>query len=184
MRTLTSLCLCLFISGCAHQDEVSPKPMVDVKVARAEVADIRISVRASATVFPREQASLAPRIIAPIRELRVRKGDSVSPNQLLALLENRDIIAQRQEAAAALEDATANLQKLSAGTLPTDIERARGQLAASEAVLNQAQKLYDRRNELFKQGAIPARDLLISQTELANARANYWKTSCVKKRFG
>ncbi len=173
MRNLSCIYLCLFLSSCAHQEEVSTKPIVDVKVALAQVADLRIAVRAPATIHSREQANIAPRITAPIRELRVRKGDTVSSGQVLALLENRDIIAQREEAAAALEDARANLQKISAGTLPTDIERARGQLATSEAALNQAQKIYDRRNELFKQGAIPARDLLISQTELANAKANY-----------
>src|SRR5436309_2987313 len=50
---------------------------------------------------------------------------------------------------------------------------SRGQLATAEAALNQARKIYDRRAELFKLGAIPARDLLVSQTELANANANY-----------
>ncbi len=97
----------------------------------------------------------------------------MSAGQVLAVLENRDVRAQQQEALAALEDATAQLQKISTGTLPTDIERARGQLATAEAALNQARKIYDRRAELFKLGAIPARDLLVSQTELANANANY-----------
>ena len=147
--------------------------MVEVKAARTEVADLDVTVHAPAAVFPRQQANIASRVTSPIRELRARKGDSVSAGQVLAVLENRDVRAQQQEALAALEDATAQLQKISTGTLPTDIERARGQLATAEAALNQARKIYDRRAELFKLGAIPARDLLVSQTELANANANY-----------
>jgi multidrug efflux pump subunit AcrA (membrane-fusion protein) len=105
--------------------------------------------------------------------LKVRKGDDVTAGQVLALLENRDVLAQRQEASAAIADAQANLQKTSAGTLPTDIERARGQLAGADAALNLAQKVCDRRTELYKQGAIPQRDLLQSQAELLQAKANY-----------
>src|SRR5439155_10423202 len=89
-----------------------------------------------------------------------------------ARLGDRDVLGQRAEAAAMVEDAQASLQKISAGTIPAELERARGQLAAAEAQLNQAQKIFDRRSELFNQGAIPARDLLVSQTELATARSN------------
>jgi HlyD family secretion protein len=172
MRYL-SLALLLGLAGCGHREDQAPKPVVAVRIARAEVSPLEISVRAPATVFPREQANVSARITAPIRELKVRKGDSVTAGQLLAVLENRDILAQQQEARAALVDAQATLQKVRAGTLPADIERARGQVQTSEAALNQAQKVYDRRSELFKQGAIPGRDLLTSQTELAQARVNY-----------
>jgi len=165
--------LCAVMLGCSHSEEAPPKPVVSVKVAPVRTEDVQLSTTAPATIFPREQASVAARITAPIRDLRVRKGDTVKAGELLAVLESRDMVAARDEAAAALADAQANLQKTSAGTLPTDIERARGQLATAEAALNQAQKIYDRRSELFKQGAIPGRDLLTSQTDLAKARADY-----------
>jgi len=171
MKYLSLLSLVVVLGGCARKEEEPAKPVVAVKLARAERADIRISVRAPATVFAREQANISARITAPIRQLRARKGDSVSAGQVLAVLENRDIAAQQEEARASVSDAQANLKKLSSGTLPTDIERARGQLFSAQAALNQAQKVYDRRSELFKQGAIPGRDLLITETELAQAKA-------------
>ena len=172
MKATPLLCACLLLAGCSHPDESAPKAVVAVTVARAELADVRFSVRAPATLFPKEQANIAARITAPIRELRARKGDRVSAGQVVAKLEDRDVLAQRAEAAAMVEDAQASLQKISAGTIPAELERARGQLAAAEAQLNQAQKIFDRRSELFNQGAIPARDLLVSQTELATARSN------------
>jgi multidrug efflux pump subunit AcrA (membrane-fusion protein) len=162
------------LAGCAaKQEEEKPKPLVDVKVAKAEAAQVRLSVTAPAVVWPREQANISARITAPIRELRAHKGDDVKAGDVLALLENRDVTAQLQEATAAVADAQANLQKTAAGTLPTDIERARGQLAAAEATLSLAQKVYARREALYKEGAIPQRDLLQSQAELQQAKVNY-----------
>jgi len=147
--------------------------MVDVRVAKAETVDVKIIVRAPASVFARAQANISSRMTAPIRKLLVRKGDNVAAGQVLAQLDNRDLLAQRDEAMAAVTDADANLQRLTSGTLPTDIERARGQAVSAEAALNQAQKICDRRRQLFEQGAIPQRDLLVSQTELAQANAAY-----------
>jgi HlyD family secretion protein len=168
------LCFCaLAIVGCAKKEEPEEKPVVAVKVAKAELSDLPLTVTAPATIFPREQANIAARLAAPIRELRVKKGDAIKTGQVLALLENRDVLAQRQEAESALADAQANLQKMTGGSIPTEIGRAEGQVATTKAALDQAQKNFDRRQALFQQGAIPNRDLLQSQTELATAKANY-----------
>jgi len=159
--------------GCQRKEEEPPKPLVDVKVAQAEQSDVNIVVRAPANVFAREQSNVAPRLTAPVREMPVRKGDTVAASQIIARLENRDLLAQRMEAAASLADAESSLAKVTTSTLPADIDRARGQVATTQAALNQAQKFYDRRKQLFDQGAIPARDLTMSETELAQARTNY-----------
>jgi multidrug resistance efflux pump len=164
------LLLTLF-AACGSHEEADLETVVDVKVARAETADVRIIARAPANIFAREQANISSRLTAPIRKMLVRKGDTVTAGQVLAQLDNQDLLAQRDEAAAAAADADANLQKALSGTIPTDIERSRGQLISAEAALNQAQKTYDRRRQLFEQGAIPQRDLLLSQTELAQANA-------------
>lgn len=159
--------------GCSQHEDAPPKPVVAVKVAQAELADVKITVSGPAFLFGREQANLSARITAPIKRLLVRKGDRVTAGQVLAELDNRDLLAQRDEAAAAVTDAEANLQRVMAGTLPTDIERARGQLAAAEAALRQAEKFYERRRHLYEQGAIPQRDLVLTETELAQAKANH-----------
>jgi len=164
---------CVGLLGCSQSEDTVPKHVVAVKVARAEQFDVSLTIRAPATLFPREQANLAARTASPIRELRAHKGDNVSAGQVLAVLENHDLQAQRQEAEAYVMESQANLEKISSGTLVTEVERARGQVAIAEAGLNQAQKNYDRREELFAQGAIPQRDLLFSQTELAQAKTAF-----------
>src|SRR5512133_2506667 len=162
----------LALAGCAKHEEAPPKPVVAVKVARAETAEVKVSVRAPATVFAREQANVSARITAPIRAMKAKKGDDVKAGQALAELENKDVTAQYREAQAALADAQANLERTAAGTLPTDVERARGQVETTDAALNLAQRVYERRAALFKQGAIPQRELMQSETELAQAKTN------------
>lgn len=152
MKTIPVVLACLLLAGCAAQkEEAEPKPVVEVKVAQAKLADVQIAVHAPATIFPREQAAIASKITAPIRWLGARKGDRVAAGQVLARLENRDLLAQRTEA----------------------LDRARADLTSAEATLNQAQKNFDRRQKLFEQGAIPNRELLTSQTELAQAKASH-----------
>jgi HlyD family secretion protein len=152
MKTLI-VCSCIFLlAGCSQvKEEAEPKPVVQVKVTRAERADVQSSVMAPATIYPREQASIASKITAPIRTLPVKKGDTVAAGQVLARLENRDLVAQRGEA----------------------LNRARADASSAEAALAQAEKNFDRRQKLYDQGAIPSRDLLATQTEAAQARANY-----------
>lgn len=165
----------VFLAACGGSnsaEEVTKKPTVAVKLGVAEGASVDLILSAPATIFPREQANITSQLTGLIRELKVRKGDSVAAGAVLVVLENRDLSSQRDEVQAALADAQANLEKTQKGTLPTDLERARGQVATTRAILNQAQTLYDRRKSLFDQGAIPNRDLLVSETELSTARTN------------
>ncbi len=173
MKHYVLLMAALLLAGCGAREEQAAKAVVAVRVARAGEADMALAVRAPATIFAREQSNVAARVTAPIRELAARKGDSVAAGQVLARLEARDVTALRSEAAAAVADADATLQKMVAGTLPGDIERARGQVATTQAALEQADKIYARRKQLYEQGAIPNRDLLVSQTELSQAKVNY-----------
>lgn len=170
-----SIVIALLLGGCGAkpEEETKPQPVVAVTIAKPQVADVPLTVSAPATIFPREQATIAARVTAPIRELLVRKGDFVQPGQILARLDNRDILAQRREALANIADAEATLNKVRSGTLPTDIEHAQGQVLTTKAALDQAQKFYERRKQLFDQGAIPNRDLVVSETDLAQAKANF-----------
>lgn len=170
---LPVLAAAVLLGGCSKKEEAEPKPEVEVRLAPATVEEVEQSITGPATVFPVSQAGVAARNAAPIRQLLVKKGDSVSAGQVLAILESRDVAAAQNEAAANLNEAEQNLQKTTAGTLPSDLERARGQLVAAEAAYKQADAIYKRRKSLFEDGAIPQRDLLVSETDLATTKANY-----------
>ncbi len=174
IRNCFPLWIAIGLVGCgAKTEEKEPPPVASVKVTQADERSLDLVIQAPATVFAREQANISSRITAPIQDITVRKGDRVTRGQVLVRLDNRDLLAQRREMTALVTDAEASLEKMRTGTLPGDIERAKGQVATTQASLSQAEKFYDRRKQLFEQGAIPNRDLQISQTDLATAKANY-----------
>jgi HlyD family secretion protein len=153
MRILTILVCTFFLwTGCAKQDAApEPKTVVEVKVTKAVAENVPLVVLAPAMIYPREQASIASKITAPIRTLPVKKGDTVAAGQVVARLENRDLVAQRTEA----------------------LDKARADASSAQAALAQAEKNLERRQSLYDQGAIPARDLLATQTEAAQTKAAY-----------
>ena len=170
---LPVLAAAIVLGGCSKKEEAEPKPEVEVKLAPATVEDVEQSITGPATVFPVAQAGVAARNSAPIRRLLVKKGDNVAAGQTLAVLESRDVTAAKNEAVANVTEAEQNLQKTTAGTLPSDLERARGQMVAAEAAYKQADAIHSRRKGLFAEGAIPQRDLLVAETDLATTKANF-----------
>jgi multidrug efflux pump subunit AcrA (membrane-fusion protein) len=160
-------------AGCRHGDEEEAAPVVAVKIAQAEVADVPLTIEAPGMIYGKAQANISSRITAPIRRLMARKGDTVKSGEVLAILESRDLEAQQDDARAALTDAEASLEKAKNGSLLTDLQRARSELAAKEAALALAQKIYDRRSDLYRQGAISGRELQTSEADRTQAKANY-----------
>jgi len=174
MKLLYTIPLCALLTvSCskpAAEAEAETKPTVAVKVAKAETQDLVVTVSASASIFPREQANVTSRMTAPIQTVRVHKGELVQAGQSLATLDHRDLDAQLLDAQAQLADAQASLEKTQSGTIPADLDQKRGAIQLAESALNQAQQNADRRAQLFQEGAIPQRDLLQAQTDLAQAK--------------
>jgi RND family efflux transporter MFP subunit len=104
-----ALLLGLLALACKRAEAPEPetRPVVTVKVAQAALADVDVAVTAPATIFARERASISSSLTAPIRALHARKGDRVAKGQVLAVLEDRDLVAQKAEAVAALRQAEA-----------------------------------------------------------------------------
>jgi len=168
MRFLVLVALALV--GCGAPDEaVAPPVVVDVKTAKAAIQDVEEIANAPATIFAKSEAKVASQLTAPIASLQVQKGDRVKQGQILARLRTADLDAQLADAKAQLADAAANLEKVSAGTLPTDVERAQGELERTASALAEAKQIYERRQVLVAEGALPERDLLIAKTQYDQA---------------
>ena len=63
--------LALLNIGCSKEaapEEEAAKPVVAVQTAKAETHDLTIYVSAPGTIFPRNQANVTARMIAPIRK--------------------------------------------------------------------------------------------------------------------
>ena len=160
------------LAGCsAPAEEAEPEPTVAVQVGLATTRDVELFVSAPATLFPLEQATLASRGTGPLQDIRVQKGDRVQEGEIVAQLLNNDLLAQQQEAAAAVVDFRTALQRIQAGTLPATVETARGQVANAEAAWKQAQILLDKDQILYDAGVIPQQTLLASQTAETQTKA-------------
>lgn len=170
-RLLGVTLVCLAVVGCKNNEE-EKKPVVAVTTQKAVLSSTPLLVSAPATVYGREEAHLSSRITASVQRLLVYKGENVRKGQLLAMLDQRDLAAQRADAAAAVTSAQSQLQKTQNATIPAALTQARGEARARAASLTLAQKVYDHRKDLFQQGAISGRELQTSEAELAQAKAN------------
>jgi len=149
------------------------EPTVRVQVVPVKKATIEQTVTSEAILFPLAQSAIVPKISAPVKAFYVNRGSKVHEGQLLAKLENRDLAAAAQDNQGAYDQAQANYSIATASTLPEEIQKAQGDTQAAKLALEAEQKLYDSRQDLYKQGALPRKDLDQAAVTLAQARSQY-----------
>jgi HlyD family secretion protein len=169
----------LTIIGCG-KGEKEEAPEVTVQAAPAAIAEISRVVNAEAVVFPIAQSAITPKINAPIKRFYVVRGQKVRQGQLLATLENRDLSAAALDNKGAYEQAEAAYNTSVNATLPEEAAKAELEVQTAQQELDAQQKLYASREDLFKQGALPRKDLDAAAVSLAQARSAY---NIAKKRL-
>ena len=119
--------------------------------------------------FPREQATVSANISAQINKMALLKNKVVRAGEVIATLNSRDLLAQRSEAAAALQEAEVNLRAVRTGSIPQT--RAQDEKAINDARANaaNARALYERRKRLFDQGGIAQKEVESAQLALTLA---------------
>jgi HlyD family secretion protein len=168
--SLTSVIAFLF-AGCSP--EKAEEAAVPVKAATVQKTTIQRVIAADAVLFPVQQAALVPKINAPVKTFYVNRGTKVHKGQLLAVLENRDLAAAQEENKGAFEQAESAYVTGTSASVPEELQKATGDAESAKEQLDAAQKLYDSRLELFKQGALPRKDLDQAAVGLAQAKPQY-----------
>jgi HlyD family secretion protein len=153
----------------ATEAEKEVTPTVSVKVAKAEKGNIAAPVTAVGTIWPREKADVGAKISAQIKQMALLKNKIVRAGEVIAVLESRDLQAQRAEAVAALNEARANERSLITGTIPKTNAEDQKALLDARAKVNNTRATYERRRALFEKGGISKKDLEASQLELTTA---------------
>ncbi|HEY0319899.1 MAG TPA: efflux RND transporter periplasmic adaptor subunit [Pyrinomonadaceae bacterium] len=143
--------------------------VVSVRVARAERKPIAAEASALGTIFPREQATVAPKINAQIKKMGLLKNQVVRAGAVIAVLESRDLQAQRSEAVAALREAQLNVRSVANGANPQATAQAEKDLRDARAGVDNARALYERRRTLYNQGGIALKDVEAAQLALTQA---------------
>jgi len=150
-------------------EEATVAPVVSVRVAKVEKETIAAPVSAVGTIFPREQATVAAKISAQIKSMALLKNKVVKAGEVIAVLESRDLVAQRNEAVAALNQERANERSVTTGTIPQTNAQDQKALRDSQARVAATRAIYERRQVLFQNGGISKKDLEAAQTDFTTA---------------
>ena len=143
--------------------------VVSVSMAKAERQPIAAEASALGTIFPREQATVAPKINAQIKQMRLLKNQLVRAGETIAVLESRDLQAQRAEAAAALREAQLNVRGVTGGANPQATAQAEKDQRDARAGVDNARALFERRRALYNQGGIALKEVEAAQLALTQA---------------
>lgn len=158
--------------GCSDNSAV-PEPVVSVETATAKLQPMVETVTAEGVLYPIHQASLSPKVTAPVRNFFVNRGDRVHKGQLLAQLENRDLAAAVVSAEGNYDQAKATYATATGSVLPETVQKAQLDLKDAEATLKVQEQLYAAEENLYRQGAIARRQLDQTDVALTTARSAY-----------
>jgi HlyD family secretion protein len=162
----------LFLAGCAA-GKTEGEPVVTVQVVPVEKTTIEHTISAEAILSPRRQSAIMPKISAPVARFLVNRGSHVHQGELLAVLENRDLTAAAQENKGAYDQAQATYETTTGASLPEEIQKAEAEAQQAKQALEAQEKVYQSRQQLFEQGALPRKELDQSGVDITQARNQY-----------
>lgn len=171
-QTSFALAVALLLTACS-KEPAEKEPTVAVQAVSAEKTTLQQTVTAQAILFPLQQAAITPKISAPVKKFLVNRGGKVHQGQLLAVLENRDLLASSEENKGGLEQAQAAYTTTTAASLPEELRKAELDTEAAKKLLDAQEKVYQSRQELFQQGALPRKELDQAGVDATQARNQY-----------
>ena len=173
LKTSLALGAIAFLTACSKPPEEKEKAPVPVQVTAVTQATIRRIVQGDGALYPLDQASLMPKIAAPVQKFYVRRGDHVKRGQLLAVLENRDLVYAAAEGKGGFDQAETNLRTTQLSTVPDSVIKAQTDLENARDTRDNAKKLLESRQQLFKQGALAGRSVDEAQVAYTQAESQY-----------
>jgi HlyD family secretion protein len=168
----------LLLADCSKKDAADSgtdeaAAAAPVQVAPVERKTIHSYITAEAILYPLRQATITPKINAPVARFFVQRGDHVREGQLLAMLEDRDLVAAAQESKQLYQQSQAAYENTSAATMPDDLTKAKTDLATAREGLDAARRVYENRQTLFRQGAIAQKLVDDAKVALVTAQSQF-----------
>ena len=162
----------MLLTACS-QHENEHEPAVAVQVARAQRGEVHQQIDVEAVLSPKDQAALTAKISAPVRTFYVNRGSRVHKGELLAVLENRDLAAAEVENKGAWEQAQAAYNIETSSALPEEWQKAEYDLKSAKQAYEGEQKVYESRQNLYREGALPRKDLDQANVAMIQAKGQY-----------
>jgi HlyD family secretion protein len=155
----------MLFSGCGSKGEVEASPTVTVQVDAAEKEPIQRKVVTDAVLYPRDQAAIVPKVVSSVKKWYVERGGHVKAGELLGELEGQDLAgaAMKSQGGYAQAEVTYQMQ----------VQKSAQDLQSAKQTLDFAQKFYDGRAALYKEGAVSAKDLDDASAALTQAKNTY-----------
>lgn len=148
-------------------------------VVRGDVAEV---VEATGNLAPAAQVNVTFAIAGTLQEVRVRTGDAVKKDQVLAVLDTTDLELQLAQSQAAVNVAEANLDKLLAGARSEDITVTQNTLNQAYANLQQQQVALAAATERARLSWVQAANAL---RDAQQAYENiYWENRKLEDKIG
>ncbi len=170
---LLSLPLLFALHGCKKTAPEEEKPAVAVEAAHPETGSITEDIVGDATLTPVAQAAIASKVSAPIKQFFVQRGSHVLAGQLVAKLENQDLEGAAVDSEGSYTAAKGSYTIATQSTVPDDQTKARLDTEQAKATYDLDKSIFDARTQLFKQGAIPGRDVDTARSTMMQAQAAY-----------
>lgn len=143
LRTLSlGLLVTISATACSAERERTSdetNSATDVRVTKAEMASIAQTFEAGGVITARMTAQLTARIAAELREVRVQPGDRARWGQILAVLDDRDLAAERARAQASVTGAQSG-----AASAAAERESAEARVALARATQKRMEQLRDK----------------------------------------
>jgi multidrug efflux pump subunit AcrA (membrane-fusion protein) len=139
---------------------------VDVRVVTAVAREVADVFEAGGVVQARTTATVASRILAPVREVHVKPGDRVRRGQVLVVLDDRDLSAAARQAQTARDAANEGTSAALA-----EIEGAKAALALAKSSYDRIAGLRQRNSATAHEMDEATASLRAAESRLSSAEA-------------
>ena len=158
IKILKSIAFIIIIGGAVYWLKFAPVPVEKYQVERGKIIN---EVMGTGTLDAKIKMIISSKISGRIEKVMVDQGDEVNANQLVATLDDKTLALQVAVAKATLT------------TVESAVDKLRKDLEYSKAVLNNAEKTYERYKKLVINHTISQEEFDKADEELKIARSRY-----------
>lgn len=146
----------------------------------AKTQDIQTYYSFSGNIEAKDSQIVVSGGMLPIKKLYVKEGDLVKEGDVLFLLDESDIAANIDQAAAGVEISRINYEKMRTTTKDQQVAQVSNTLSSAQLTYNEAKTNLDRMTELFNSGGISRQEYEqvqkgydTAKLQLESAQSNY-----------
>lgn len=166
---ITIISLIFSMVGCGSKDTNAVKEIKNVKVVEVASGPISMEVEYAAKLKAFESADIVPKVPGKVKEIKVTVGQEVKKGDVLFTLEDAEVKAQYNQSVAAVENAAANLNRVSDSDVAASIESLEAAQKSTQIQYDDAKKYYSRMSTLYKAEAISKQEFEDAGSKLGNA---------------